>query len=286
MINLKKLLKIFYYLIVLLIPKNNFGDKVFSLINFVRWHRRIPNNPKLFNDYLYKIKNSREGHNKLREYVTDKEFVKKYIKLKIGNKYNVPTFKIIKDYKQVKNYIFPGKCCIKPTHLSGEYILRKKNEDIDYSILKKWFNSNYYNLGREKNYRYLKPKIIIEPLIFNSIDNMDYKFFCFKSKVKFIQVDIDRNYNHSRNYYDRSWKKLNFSILKPKSKKKIKKPKNFKKMLELAELLSKDFEFIRIDLYSNNKKIFIGEVTNWPENGNGYFIPRYAEIKASKLLFN
>ena len=44
-------------------------------------------------------------------------------------------------------------------------------------------------------------------------------------------------------------------------------PKNIKKMINIAEKLSKIFEFIRVDLYEINDKIYFGELTFLPEAG-------------------
>ena len=40
-----------------------------------------------------------------------------------------------------------------------------------------------------------------------------------------------------------------------------------------------------IDLYSDGDQVLVGEVTNCSENAGGYFVPRSAEVKASKLMF-
>ena len=100
-----------------------------------------------------------------------------YVKSQIGDEYNVPTLKILRSFKEVQNFEFPNKCVIKPTHMSGEVIIRKDNETIDYNLIKKWFLSNYYNRSREANYKMLKPKVIVEELIFNDENIKDYKFF-------------------------------------------------------------------------------------------------------------
>ena len=39
------------------------------------------------------------------------------------------------------------------------------------------------------------------------------------------------------------------------------KPKNFEKMLQIAEKLAKDFPCVRVDLYNVNGKIYFGELT-------------------------
>ena len=60
-----------------ILPKNRFGDKIYSFINFVINHRgRFPRNRMLFNDCMYKIKTSNEMIDPLRVFITDKEFVK------------------------------------------------------------------------------------------------------------------------------------------------------------------------------------------------------------------
>ena len=100
-----------------------------------------------------------------------------------------------------------------------------------------------------------------------------------------IRVEVGRK-NHTRIYFDRDWKEQEFSIKKPKAKIMINRPKNFESMLKLADQLSLDFEFIRVDLYTNENEIYVGELTNWPENGKGYFVPPESEITASRLLFD
>ena len=45
-------------------------------------------------------------------------------------------------------------------------------------------------------------------------------------------------------------------------------------MIELAEILGRDFDFARIDLYLVEGKIFFGEVTHYPNAGLARFEPR------------
>ena len=54
---------------------------------------------------------------------------------------------------------------------------------------------------------------------------------------------------------------------------KLDKPQNFEKMVEIAELLSKDIPFVRVDLYNINGKIYFGELTLTPNEGMGPFNP-------------
>lgn len=283
--NIKRIKKRIYYQAIKLIPKNNLGDRFFSLVKFVKAYRRLPNNKRLLSNYLFDRHNS-EGYNPLRAYVSDKEFVKDYVAEKIGMKHKVPTIKVLHHMQEVRGFSFPQRCCVKPTHLSGRVILRENGEKIDFDVIQKWLNTNWYDLKREKNYRFLTPKIIVEPLIFDRTNNDDYKFFCYKGRAKFVQVDIDRWTNYVRLFFDREWNQQEFTTLKKKSIKSIKKPGNFESMLRIADCLSKDFEFIRVDLYTDGEDIYVGELTNWPGNGIIYFVPKSSEETASKLLFD
>lgn len=56
-----------------------------------------------------------------------------------------------------------------------------------------------------------------------------------------------------------------------------KKPDTFEKMVALAEILSSDFPFVRVDLYDAKGKIYISELTFVPSGG-------YMKIEPPKVL--
>lgn len=65
----------------------------------------------------------------------------------------------------------------------------------------------------------------------------------------------------------------------PNSGQKINKPKNYDQMIEFAELLSKDFPFVRVDFYEVNGNLYFGELTFYPGSGLEKFSPeKYDEI--------
>ena len=69
--------------------------------------------------------------------------------------------------------------------------------------------------------------------------------------------------------------------------KKLEKPNNLSEMINIAEKISKYFNFIRIDMYTNNKEIFVGEITNIHGGATEKFLPSgyFSEIQFSKLYF-
>jgi hypothetical protein len=131
----------------------------------------------------------------------------------------------------------------------------------------------------------LRPKEIVEPIVFDSDDLLDYKIFCYGGKAKLIQVDVDRHIRHARKFYDTRWNELPFSLLYPRSTRVLEKPRNLDEMLSLGDSLSSQFDFVRVDLYSDGERCFVGEITNCHGNAWESFIPRSAEKLASEMIF-
>ena len=91
---MNSLIVFFRTLLGILLPKNRFGDKIYSFINFVFKLRRFPTNKMIFNDVLYRIKIGDEISNPLRVFITDKEYSKIYLKSIVPEDYIIPTIKI------------------------------------------------------------------------------------------------------------------------------------------------------------------------------------------------
>ena len=223
---MKRLLSILYRLLLRVVPENRAGDRFIALMGFLWAHRRLPGDGLAFNDVLYRLKTSDEITDPLRVFVSDKEFLKVYVKAIIGEQFNVPTIAILRTLSDAKGYVFPSDCCIKPTHLSGQVILRRGSEAIDFDKISGWFRSSQYRATREANYRTLRPKVIVEPLVFDSDNVSDYKIFCYGGKRPgLIQVDLDRHTAHTRKYFDADWNEQGFSLIYPLSGRRVEKPR-------------------------------------------------------------
>jgi hypothetical protein len=269
------------------IPKNRTGDKMYSFIVFVLIHKRLPTKKMLFADVLYRIKVTDNIIDPLRVFTTDKEFVKLYVKSTVGDNFNVKTIKVLYNYDDVLKYDYPLDCCIKPTHSCGQVILRKDGDVIDFSEIEKWFSINHYLHGRERNYKDLKPKVIVEERLENVLGEnfCDYKIFCHKGKVTLIHVTVDRYIDRSRIYFNRDWEPQDFTVSIQRYKGKVERPLNLEKMIEVAEKLSAPFDFIRVDLYSDGKVCLVGELTHCHGQAGEKIIPLELEQSASALFF-
>ena len=283
---MKALLKKVYRFTLKLVPRNRLGDKFVAYLNFVRFHKRLPANHML-NDHLFRIKTSDEILDVLRQYTSDKEFVKNYIKDTVGDELNVKTISILRSADEILEYEFREGEVVKPTHASGR-VHFVKDINFDKSKLIEWLSLNYYDVSREANYKYLTPKIIVEEPIFGRHDVDDVKFFCVHGKVKVIQWDFDRHVNHTRLLYDRNWKSLDASIGYPKSDKTKSKPSTLNEMINVAEMLAKPFSLVRIDLFfdEETEKYYVGEITHCHGSSNESFDSKDSEVRVTKTLFD
>ena len=55
-------------------------------------------------------------------------------------------------------------------------------------------------------------------------------------------------------------------------------------MVRLAEILSKDIPFLRVDFYNINGKIYFGELTFFPYSGFGTFTDEKWDYKLGELI--
>ena len=263
-------------------------------------------NPQNYNEKLQWLK----LYNRNPEYtnLVDKYEVKKYIEKNIGKEYVIPTLGIYKKFEDINFDELPNKFVIKCTHDSGGLVVCKDKEKLDIKLAQKIINkslkNNYYLKGREWPYKNVKPRIIIEKLMeIGNIEKndstvankeyidaetlqkeqglLDYKFMCFNGEVKLMFLDIGvigKGIGHAkeyyRNVYDEKFELLPVLETRSNYPTKINKPKNFSKMVEIAQNLSKGIPHVRVDLYNIDGKIYFGELTFFHGSGlSNYFIP-------------
>ncbi len=260
------------YFIIKLARKNiiKLSDKKFLDICFRYYlHKKIDwNNPKTYNEKLQwlKIYDRKDIYTKM----VDKYDAKKYVANIIGDEYIIPTIGIYNKFDDIDFEKLPNKFVMKCTHDSGGLVICKDkkyfNKKQAKKKLEKCLKINYYNCWREWPYKNVKPRIIVEKYMENKdTDGLnDYKFFCFDGKVKLLFIATDRINEHDEtkfDFYDENFNHLPIKNGHPNAKTPPKKPKNFEKMKELAEILSKGIPHLRVDFYEINGKIYFGELT-------------------------
>jgi hypothetical protein len=231
--------------------------------------------------------------------LADKYKVRDYITKKIGKKYLIPLYNVYNKFEEINFDKLPKQFVIKCNHGSGYNIIIKDKSKLNSTIIKKnldeWMNSNFaFYYGLELHYRDIEPKIIIEKYLDDGTGDLrDYKITCFNGKPEFIWIDSNRHTEHKRNLYDLNWNQLPYKINSNyKTFPSPKKPKQLKKLLKLASILSKGFLYARVDFYIIKEKIFFGEITFTSSSGTENILPHSFDkrlcslIKLPKLAYN
>jgi hypothetical protein len=218
--------------------------------------------------------------NDLYPIVSDKYKVRDYVEREVGDKYLNELLYETTDPETIPFRELPGEFVIKATHGSGwnEIITRDEEEDPHQIINKceKWLSSTYGTEKDEYWYSDTEPRIIIEEYLHSEYYShpIDYKLFVFNGDVEFIQADINRFGDHTRTLYDRHWQKLEVELEYPIGP-DIQKPPDFEVLVEIAEQLGGEFDFVRVDLYNPQPEMVrFGEMTLAPGSGHERFDPR------------
>ncbi len=255
------------------------------------FHRSINwEDPKTYNEKLNVVK--LYGNTKLKTMATDKIAVREYIKEKIGEEYLIPLLGIYDNFDDIPFDKLPNKFVIKCNHDCGSVFICNDKKKLPIKKLRTKYNNfflkrnfAYANSGYQMQYRDIKPKIMIEK---NMGDNLkDYKFLCFHGNPYYCWVDINRFQKHKRNIYDMNWKlQKGYRCKYENYEGNIKRPDKFEEMKKICRLLSKDFDHVRVDLYSIKGKIYFGELTFTSACGLGNFIPDAWDYELGKLWGN
>jgi hypothetical protein len=274
-------------------------DAAFLKIHYGQVHHKELNlkNPVLLNEKIQWLKLHNDIH--LLTMCADKFKVRDYVKNKVGPQYLIPLVYETKDLRTINASTLPDyPVIIKTNHNSGGNIIVRDKTQLDYpqihKKLKRLLKENFYYTTKENQYKNIERRIIVEKLLVDESGNvpMDYKFHCLNGKVEFIQMDVDRFTNHKRNFYDIHWNLLPFSWCphidgKPiweNSDRVFKAPETLSQMIEIAEKLATDFNYVRVDLYYHIGKVYFGELTFHHGGGNEIFNPlEYDEIFGQKL---
>ena len=212
----------------------------------------------------------------------DKYRVRKYIEGKGYGEYLPTLYQVCDTVDDIDFEKLPESFAIKCNNGSGTNIFVHDKSQMDkQAILSEghmWNEVNTIAVGREWAYVNIVPKIVVEELLVAEDDAQkndlnDYKIMCFNGVAKVIWVDVDRHIAHKRNFYDLNWTQLDVVSDCPLTETPIPKPFGFDKMIEIAEKIAKDFPFVRVDFYSLNNKIYIGELTFYPWSGCVQYTP-------------
>ena len=248
------------------------------------------NNPTTFSEKITWIKAN--YYDKRYELCSDKLNVREYVKSKGLESILTEVYAVYNSVSDIKFEDLPSKFVIKCTHGSGGVCIvcdkKKVNIPKILKILKYNMKKNLYTEYGEWQYKNLKPRIMVEELIEPNFNNLliDYKMFCFNGKVKYINpmIGISTLNESYSDFYDAEWHYIDIKCSSHPQYGKIPKPQKLKDLIRVAEILSKDFVHVRVDLYCVKNRIYFGELTFTTSAGISIFKYKDDDILFGKLF--
>lgn len=187
----------------------------------------------------------------------------------------------------------PERFVLKATHgCEMNYICKNKSRLDRNDLLNKagqWLKEDYPRACIEPHYKLVPHRLYSEEFVGVLGDVVDYKFHCINGEPAFVLTCSNREDSLKLNLYDLDWNPISGLQGAMRNERKIERPKNLKEMLEVAKTLSSDFDFVRVDLYEADEKIFFGELTFSPACGvleyfTDSFVAKWGEVLHVKGL--
>ena len=258
-----------------------------KLLYLIMFGKRLNiNHPKTMNEYICATK-IRDEKLDLWKY-TDKYEVRKYVEATIGKKYLNTVLGIYNSFDEIDFDQLPKSFALKATHGSSYNIIVPDKDKLDRTEAKRkfdgWLKENFFYKDREKNYKNIKPRIMCDAFLLPKDGKLEeYKLFCFKGKVGFIQHNKQIDGKRYDNIFDFFWNllpvKYGYNGFPGDCK-----PANGDELVCIAEQLASVFEFVRVDLYNVDGKIVFSELTFHSGGGLIPFEPKKYDREFGKLL--
>ncbi len=219
----------------------------------------------------------------------DKVKVRTYVRQKGLGKILPKIYGIWRDGKEIDFETLPISFALKTNHGCGNHILCKDKRELNTQQVRKMMNRivrKKFSI-REPHYQYIDPKIYAEELIKQEDGKSltDYKFMCVKGEIQCILTCSDRSKDFHRVSLctlSKDWEVLPWmstgNVIVPR------RPAHLKEMIQIAERLSADFNFVRVDLYDTGTRILFGELTFTPNSSLMTYWTTKALCKMAKTL--
>jgi hypothetical protein len=160
-------------------------------------------------------------------------------------------YHVTEDPSKIPFDLLPDQFVIKSTHGWDQVILVENKAEADFDAIRsecrEFLSERHGEDTKEYWYPRIKPRIIVEKYIQDGSYDVprDFKFYVFHGNVELIQVHFNRFSNHTARFYDLDWTALDFTKGDDPIGPDIDEPPLFDEMIDVAETLGDEFDFIR-----------------------------------------
>lgn len=267
-----------------------FGQRAYYILRYYSHRHRLPNlkHPQDLSERILSAMMSKDFL-KYADYA-DKVKVREYIKAKGLGDILLTQYGAWPDASQIPFDKLPEKFILKANNGSGGHYICIDKSQMDIEEVVRNMNETLAAVKdfkkTEPHYGAIKPMILAEELMGDGITlPVDYKFMCINGKIGDILVASERDKGAKYCRVSEDWKLLPYTNAEYMPDSIPPRPEHLKEMIEIAKVLSADFECVRVDLYDFNGKVYFGELTFSPLGG---ILSSYTDegIKALGKMFN
>ncbi|MEO7268502.1 MAG: ATP-grasp fold amidoligase family protein [Knoellia sp.] len=155
-------------------------------------------------------------------------------------------------------------------------------DDLDRAQLARlaagWLDLSYGLTFRRPEWAYsgLQPRLLVEEVLRDAHGELpsDVKLYLMHGRCTAIDFHLARFTDHRGLFLSRTWEVLPGNhVGRAAPDDTPPRPDNLDRMIEIAEGLSADVDFIRVDLHDLGDRVVFGELTNYPGAANRVFVP-------------
>lgn len=195
------------------------------------------------------------------------------------------------DVMEIDTDALPDAFVLKATHgCEMNYIVRDKgvlDETDMLACARRWLVEDYPRACVEPHYRLIPHRLYAEEYIGGfSGDVVDYKFHCVNGEPAFVLTCSERRSKGGLrlNLYDLDWQPIDGLQGSEANNREIARPSLLMEMIDVSRMLARGFDFVRVDLYEHEGKVFFGEMTFSPASGVfGSFTDEFVDYWGNRL---
>lgn len=245
-----------------------------------RWrHGRWPDldRPELFTEWV-QWRKLNQGQDDPLAQLTDKLFSKSLVSGRCGADLCVPTLWAGIALPDKAPGQFP--LMVKANHGCGQVRVVRSPHDWRKArrAAARWM-ATYGSWLDEYHYRAARRLLLVEPYLTGKAGMPDdYKVYVFGGRAEIIQHHVRRGSRaHRWTQFDRYWKRVGGAISNAPA------PATLESMIDAAERLAGKADFLRVDFYEVDRRLWFGEFCLFPGSGLDPFEPAALDRRLGRL---
>ncbi len=211
--------------------------------------------------------------------LTDKAYAKAHVTALVGAGLAVPT--LWEGGVLPAQPVAPLPLVVKANHGCNQYRVCTTQAEWSAACVasRRWMRSSYGSWLDEHHYRAARRAILVEPFLGGAGAPVpeDFKVYVFGGQAALIQHHRGRGGDHRWTQFDREWRMVGGAPSDQKA------PATLAIMLERAEALAAGHDFLRVDFYEVDGRLWFGEYCLFPGSGLDPFTPDALDLALGAL---